>query len=372
MGRKPTRWPNLPPGMRARPRGNLVHFYLDTGGKPRREIPLGSDYAAAVRKWSELTSRAAPEAVAGWTVAAVFKEYWKSVIPTKAPRTQRDNEAEREWLLKFFNDPPAQVDDVEPQHIRQYLDWRVVATRKAAEGRNADRRTRGLPSLPILPRSGQVRANREKALFSHMFNFARERGFTKKPNPCAGVHGFTEEGRDAYVEDSMIERVMAHAGKPLKLALRLAQVTGQRPGDVLRMSERDVSGGVLRVKQGKTKAKLRIVVVGELETLLEEIAEFKAAFASAGSTVRALALLVNEDGKTLTYSMLRNRFDDARESAGIPKNEFQFRDLRARAATDTDEAGGTKAAQALLGHTTETMTADYIRHKVGRKVVPFK
>ena len=51
---------------------------------------------------------------------------------------------------------------------------------------------------------------------------------------------------------------------------------------------------------------------------------------------------------------------------------FQFRDLRAKAATDTDEASGTRTAQAILGHTTEAMTAHYIRHKVGKKVYPVR
>jgi integrase len=83
-------------------------------------------------------------------------------------------------------------------------------------------------------------------------------------------------------------------------------------------------------------------------------------------------LLVREDGKALTAGMLRTRFDDARERAGVKKDLFQFRDFRAKVATEADEAAGTRAAQALLGHTTEGMTAAYIRHKVGRKVTPIK
>jgi integrase len=70
----------------------------------------------------------------------------------------------------------------------------------------------------------------------------------------------------------------------------------------------------------------------------------------------------------LTYDMLRNRFDDARERAGVDKALFQFRDLRAKAATDADEASGTRTAQAILGHITEAMTAHYILHRVGKKV----
>lgn len=366
MGRKPTRWTNLPTGMRARPRGRLIHYYLDTGGKPRREVPLGSDYALAVQKWAELTCKKPPITVSG-TFAAVLEHYWTNVIPTKAPRTQADNEAEKTWLLKFFNDPPAPLDAIEPTHIRKYLDWRVKEARKAAEARNAARRSEGKSALPIPAKHGQVRANREKALFSHIWNYAREQGFTKASNPCLGIRAFREDGRDTYVDDELLAKVIEHAVQPLQFALRLAHLTGQRPGDVLRMSEADIAGGVLRVKQGKTRAKLRIVIDGELKLLLDEMAAYKTG-QTPNSKVRVLSLLVNEKGECLTAAMLRNRFDDARDAAGIDKAKFQFRDLRAKAATDTDDATGTRGAQALLGHTTESMTADYIRHKVGKKV----
>ncbi|HUG21566.1 hypothetical protein [Piscinibacter sp.] len=72
------------------------------------------------------------------------------------------------------------------------------------------------------------------------------------------------------------------------------------------MSEADISGGILRVQQGKTKAKLRIVIDGELKVLLDEIAAYKTA-QTPKSKVRVLALLVNEKGERLTAAMLRNR-----------------------------------------------------------------
>jgi len=147
--------------------------------------------------------------------------------------------------------------------------------------------------LPIPPKFGQVRANREKALFSHVWNYAREQGFTKAPNPCLGIKGFREYGRDAYVDDELLATVMEHAVQPLQFALRLAHLTGQRPGDVLRMSEADISGGVLRVKQGKTKMKLRIVIEGALKVLLDEMAAYKTA-QTPKTKVRVLSLLVNE------------------------------------------------------------------------------
>ncbi len=77
-------------------------------------------------------------------------------------------------------------------------------------------------------------------------------------------------------------------------------------------------------------------------------------------------------GQPLRTDAIRYRFDQAREKAGIQKGDFQFRDFRTSAATEVDDKAGTKAAQALLGHTTEAMTADYIRHKAGRKVKPVR
>ncbi len=119
------------------------------------------------------------------------------------------------------------------------------------------------------------------------------------------------------------------------------------------MSETDARDGLLHVEQGKTKAKLRIVIEGDLEVLLEEIKEFK-----RGKPVHSLSLLVNENGEALRKVALRHRFDRARAAAGIEKDLFQFRDFRAKVATATDDEAGTKAAQSILGHTTEAMTAD--------------
>jgi integrase len=383
MGRKPTRWTNLPKGMRARPRGNLVHYYLDTGEKPRREIPLGSDYIQAVAKWAELTSRPAPASVGPATFLDAVQGrgnvagYWKDVLPTKASRTQQDNEKELAWLMQFFGDPPAPLDAIEPQHVRQYMRWRVKRAKELAAKVNEQRRNDGKPEQPIPADLGHVRANREKALLSHIWNYAREEGLTKLANPCAGVSGFEEEGRDAAPDGGLVARVMAEADQPLAFAMRLADIIGQRPADVLRVSEThiagEVPGGILQVQQGKTRTKLRIVIEGELATLITEIRDYKRAIAArrrdtGKPVVHTMALLVNDDGQALTKAMLRSRFDEARQRAGVKKALFQFRDFRAKVATEVDEVHGTRAAQALLGHTTEGMTVQYIRHKVGRKV----
>lgn len=64
--------------------------------------------------------------------------------------------------------------------------------------------------------------------------------------------------------------------------------------------------------------------------------------------------------------MLRNRFDEAREAAGAT---FQFRDIRAKAATDTGDLGH---AQKLLGHANRDMTEHYTRDRKGERVKPLR
>jgi hypothetical protein len=93
----------------------------------------------------------------------------------------------------------------------------------------------------------------------------------------------------------------------------------------------------------------------------------------AGYKIRSTRLVVMENGQPMTTSMLRKRFDDAREAAGIPKADFQMRDLRAKAATDKEEStGNIRAARDQLGHTTVGMTEQYIRMRKGMKVTPTK
>lgn len=354
MGRKPTRNTHLPPGMRARHRGKTTYYYYDHGGKPRREEPLGTDFRLAVKRWAEIEQVDTPK-----EAARTFKDavtiYLRDVLPKKAPRTQEDNLAELENLREYFeNDTP--LDEIEPVHIKAYLAWRhqkSVATYVAKK------------KTPP-PNAGHVRANRELALFSHIFNHARGEGLTKAANPCAGIKKNAEDGRAVYVEDDQYARVYANADQPTKDAMDLAYLAGQRPQDTLNYDERDIRDGFLMIDQGKTKKKLRMEVVGELKAVIDRIRARKSAY-----KVITTALVVNEKGQRLTLTALQLRFKAARTAAGIKTDEFQFRDLRAKAATDkTDSTGDIRQAQKQLGHKSVTMTEVYVRKRKGEKVGP--
>ena len=81
-----------------------------------------------------------------------------------------------------------------------------------------------------------MRANREIALLSTMFTFAREWGLTDKANPCFGLRRNKETPRDYYAGEIVWNAVYDQAPQELKDAMDLAYLTGQRPADVLKVA----------------------------------------------------------------------------------------------------------------------------------------
>jgi site-specific recombinase XerD len=152
----------------------------------------------------------------------------------------------------------------------------------------------------------------------------------------------------------------------------LAYLAGQRPADTLGFLETDIRDGYLHLTQGKTNQKLRIEIMGELATVIARIHSRKERYKADNKAV-SLYLIINESGYPLTKGALRDRFDKAREIAGIQKAAFQFRDLRAKAGTDkTESAGDIRQAQKQLGHGSVVTTERYVRRRLGDKSGPTK
>jgi integrase len=339
MGRKPTRKDAIP-RLRPRKRGKVTYYFYDHGigadGK-RNEEPLGKDYGLAIKRWAELehASNLPPPAVVMFKHVA--DAYRRDVIPTKAERTQRDNAKELANLLAFFDDPPCPFESIKPGDVQDYMRWR---------------------------KDSPVRATREKALLSHIWNWARGERYTDLPNPCSGIRGKAGKGRDAYIEDDEYRAIWEKASPTLRDAMDLAYLTGQRPADVLRMDETHIRDEVLKVRQGKTGAKVRVSVAGSLPEVLDRIRKRK-----AGYKVYCTRLVVNAYGRPVGVNAISRHWTAACKAAGVAG--YQFRDLRAKAATDVAEAAGAvRQAKALLGHASERMTEHYTRNRRGAKVAP--
>lgn len=333
VGRRRTKHKNLP-----------LRLYLKRGRYyyGRNQEFVGDNLADAMLAYGERESaRAGRRPV---TFGDLAGQYTAKVIPTKAPRTRGDNLDELGMLLKVFRDAPLAA--IEPHHVSGYRDARFARPHK---GRSEE------------PRLARTRANREIALMSAVWNWGRDTGRTSLPNPCEGVRRNKETGRDRYVTDEELQAVWEVADEPLRDALDLYHLTGQRVGDVLRMSLGDIRDGCIWLRQRKTKKPLRLELAGELAAVLERIRNrtFPA------EAVVSLALVRDEKGQPITYDALSDRFQAARAKAGV--QHFQLRDLRAKAATDLEDLA---LAQRLLGHSSRAMTERYTKQRIGEKVQP--
>lgn len=314
--------------VRMRRRGKRYYYRARDGS----EIPLGSDLAAARLRWVEFENGHLTQDSLFETVRGRFE---REELPKKAPRTRKDYARHLKVLGKVFDAMP--IAAIQPSHVRRYLDLRQ--------------------------RTSLVQSNRERAVLSHLFNWSRAVGILNGSNPVTGVHGRKEQARDVYVDDAAYKAVWDAAGAPLRDAMDLARLTGQRVADVLKMDRTHLRDGCLEIKQNKTGKLLRIEVVGELAEVIERI-KLQAAQNPVSSVY-----LVQEGGHRVSYWRLAKLFQAARKAAG---GTWQFRDLRAKAATERTDEAGSREAQRLLGHQSVTMTEAYIRNRRGEKVKPLK
>lgn len=296
----------------------LAYWY--SGAKPWKN--LGRSLVDALDAYRELEGYLKADSL---LFKDVLLRYFEEGTSDLAPRTLKDYKVYGARLIEVFGHMP--LEDIEPTHIARY------------------HRARG--------KTAKVQANREKALISLVWNWARAEGVTALPNPCVGLHRHREDGRQVLVSDQTFHRAWLGADWDVRDVLDLALLTGASPADVLNFDWSQVHGTEFWVTRGKTGEKVRIEIGPELWLVLADIRLRR----GAGST-RIVSL---------TPGAFDNRFEDVRRAAGIQLDSFQLRDLRAKAATEVADRQGEEAASALLAHSTVKTTKTYIRRKAGRK-----
>ena len=145
----------------------------------------------------------------------------------------------------------------------------------------------------------------------------------------------------------------------------IAYITGQRPVDIVGIHSSHIHEGILHISQQKTGAKLRFEISGQLKEIIDRIRPDNG------------YLFLNSHGKPLARAALSRKFLELRKTVMQQRPElaeelanFQFRDLRAKAATDIYLSADTRSASDQLGHASEQMTKTYIRR--GKILKPLK
>jgi len=141
-------------------------------------------------------------------------------------------------------------------------------------------------------------------------------------------------------ERAFLEAAPSHLHLPVLLALW----TGQRQGDLLRLTWKAYDGNSIRLRQSKSIGRRRRMVSVEIPVG----APLKAALDAAAKSKTSPIILLNSDGRPWTSDGFRASFIKARDKAGI---SVTFNDMRGTAVTRLALADCTEAQiVSITGH----------------------
>lgn len=335
--------PRLRSHSRKRASGRVVVYYfydMRPEGKP--DIPLGTDFDEALKQWDEIHNRA--PRIAG-TLEEAFTAWERDVLPTYTNENTRKGYAKSLRALRpVFGE--STWDAVDLPFLKGYLRARTAKTQ----------------------------GNREMALLSIVWNWARGEGYTSLPWPASGMERSrwknTEKPRRVKVLDEVYEAIYAEGDQALKDCMDVASATGMRLTDCIEVLL--PRGNVLHRAASKTGKEAEWDA--SASPVLLDILERRRALEADH-----LMLLSEEDGRPLNLGMLRWRWDNARHWAAMKAylaNDDELaraikglflRDMRKRAAQKSESL---EAAAELLQHDSKRTTE---RHYGGvRKLRPVR
>lgn len=269
------------------------------------------------------------------TIGDLLQRYYLEVSGKKPPNSLKNDTKHYKQLIKVFND--VRLEDLIPQHIYQYIDYRGNSTS----------------------------ARREKAMLSHAFTKAVQWGYINK-HPFKGeVRLEGEKPRTRYIEDWEIQEIMALKPKRAKdlteffqAYIGLKTLLGLRQGDMLKLPAfRDQIGAKIAVTTSKTGKKVNIEVTPDVQAALLKCM-------AARPVDIAPNLFCNRAGKAYTGDGFRacwQRFMKERvmKETNI-KEWFTEHDLRAKVGSDAES---NERARELLTHDSVKTTNRAYRRK---------
>ena len=358
MGRPRRKNRDMPPGLE---RDRLGGWHFRPTSKPakaafdrlhpgKKSIALGRDKEAARRWWLDLFREKAEEANApADSIAALLFRFERDEIPLMHPRTADDAKRYLARLavefgsMRFARTEADAFDAgvLRPMHLSQYL-----------RAQAADR---------------PVAANREVKLLARVFHIARGLWGVTTYNPVAGVLYNPEAPRAQYQDDARYRQVYDAAPELLQLMMDLAQMHGARRGMLLRITLADITEAGLWLtlnKRKRTERPRRQLVQwsDDLRLVIDRALALRAKTRGGQAEVADLPsapLFLNAKGRQVTETGFNSLWARAIAKAGIPRAEFHFHDIRAKAASDADA----DQAQGMLGHQDPRTTTRVYRRK---------
>lgn len=316
-----------------------TYYFYDMRHEGAPDIPLGRDYAEALRQWDALHNHKP-------RIAGTLQEAFEKFIAEVLPKLKEGNAKNYRSQVAAIMAPMGKAT------------WAMID--QPALWGYYDKRTN----------KGQ--AKKEIKTLGYIWTWALRWGMTRLPNPTTGMRIEGYGAREFEVTDALFEAIYACAEPMLRDCMDLATATGMRLSDCRTVQL--PRGDLLHLKAKKTGKKTDFDL--SLSTVLPALIERRRALSSALHTM----LLSTPNGKPVTVAMLRGAYDRARERAAVVAylaNDDEFarqikamilRDCRKRAA---DLAGDLSEASKLLQHSSEAVTATHYRTKA-TKVRPVR
>lgn len=275
-----------------RSKGHEYHYAWRGKGAPRLISKPGSkDYIAELNE--ALASRYQPaKGKIAWLCASfkASEEYKGLATSTRrqwTPWIDRIQDYFGDLSLRQFDNP------IIRRHIRKWRDNWSYAPRTADYG------------LQVL---------------SRLLSYAVSEGHIRD-NPCVGIPRLYKASRaDIIWNDADIQKICEVSSPEIGWAVKLAALTGQRQGDLLKMSWSHVGPHSIEFTTGKSSNRRTVIIpiYQELRDLLNSIPK------------RATTILTTTDGKPWG-SGFGSSWNKAMKRAGLTK--LHFHDLRGTAAT---------------------------------------
>ncbi len=310
--------------------GERLHYYAWRGG-PAIDAPFGTlEFAEEFRR---LTSgREKPTHHAG-TLTALLNDYQASPAFTDLAEATRSGYVRRLRKIEAeYGDLPEKA--LESPKIRgDFLGWRDRLAQTAGP-READY------CFAVLARALSWAHDRRRIL----------------SNPCEKPGRLYRGSRlDSLWTDGEIDAFFTTAAEHVSLPFRIALQTGQREGDVLRLTWTAYDGAAIRLRQSKTGRHLTVPLTAELRQVLD----------AAKTRRTGLTICETTRGTRWTLDGYKTVFGRAKQAAGIKGRTFH--DARGTAVVNLAVAGcSVPEICAITGHSLKDAEAILDRHYLSR------
>lgn len=290
------------------------------------------------------------------SVTELIEKYfdWQENLPSsselrKAQTTLDGNHQEAKNIVKFFGnmDPSA----VKPKHCYAYQDARIQS-------------------------GAGPTANKELALLSAVYEFARRRGLLEI-NPCRGIKRVPTKPKTFLLNEDDLEFAVEISRKLggsffiQGLAAKVCYLTLKRPAEILSLTRKQISADGIIFTAAKRKAGQ-----ADIQGLITWSPELRAAIEEALSIKRQdgaslINVFGNQAGQRYSRSgwgTLWNRFMahciKAAEAQGRSFARFTLADCRPAGVTDKRAAGATDTQDATLHSDARMIERHYDRRRV--------